>query len=172
MTSQPDSAGATPPLRTTPPPGAGASGATQPLDPGATRPVGAGPAAPTTGGGTPQDAPLDQPWPPARPPGTPSSGPVPPMPPGPAPAQPVRRLIPAPTGANWALVVISLLLVLAATAEIAYLLGFRPDSDIRVGPGALIGAGGLLVLVGIVGLLGQRRSRTAQSRPHPDARRE
>ena len=56
------------------------------------------------------------------------------MPPGPAPAQPVRRVIPAPTGANWALVVISLLLVLVAAAEIAYLLGFRPDSDIRVGP--------------------------------------
>jgi hypothetical protein len=147
MTSQPDPAGATQPL-----------GATQPVGPDH-------PGAATAGASTPQDAPLGQPWPPAAQqpsqldqPGPATGMPAPPLP-APAPAKVARRVYPAPTGTNWILVVVALLLVLASAAEIAYLLGYRPDGNVQIGPGVLIGAGGLLVLVGVVGLLGQRRSR-------------
>lgn len=110
---------------------------------------------------TPQDAPAGQPWPntewQARPQAAepaPQAPPTPSTPPAAAePTKPQRRVIPAPTGPNWALAVVGVLLMLAAGAAIAYLQGYRFDGSFRFGPATLIGVGAFLVAVGVVGSL-------------------
>ena len=99
---------------------------------------------------TPQDAPAGQPWPQSEWAPQPTSAPQTP------PQQ--RRLIPAPTGPNWVLATVGVLLMFAAGAAIAYLLGYRPDGTIRFGPPALIGLGAVLVFIGLVGSLVRSRS--------------
>ena len=114
-------------------------------------------------GPTPQDAPAGQPWPPTE------------RQPSAAVAPPQRRVIAAPQGPNWVLATVGVLLMLAAGASIAYLLGYRADGTFRFGPQALIALGALLVLVGIVGSLirsrscGSSRRREAATRRGSDA---
>lgn len=73
-----------------------------------------------------------------------------------APSMP-RRVIPAPTGPNWPLVGVGLLLVVASVALVGYLLGF-PSADLAAwGPKTVSVAGAALVAVGLVGLVMRRR---------------
>ncbi|MEI2766831.1 MAG: hypothetical protein V9F82_14300 [Dermatophilaceae bacterium] len=68
-----------------------------------------------------------------------------------------RRVIPAPTGPNWPLVGVGLLLVVASVALVGYLLGY-PSADLAAwGPKTVSVAGAALVAVGVVGLLMRRR---------------
>ncbi|MGV1009356.1 MAG: hypothetical protein ACOYBY_12205 [Dermatophilaceae bacterium] len=110
---------------------------------------------------TPQDAPVGQPWPNTQWQAGPSTaGQAPrtptaatPTPSVPAEPGPQRRVIPAPTGPNWALAIVGVLLMLGAGAAVAYLQGYRPDGSFQLGPATLIGVGAILVAVGIVGSL-------------------
>ena len=121
---------------------------------------------------TPQDAPAGQPWPHTEWQPQPASGEQVPQPPSapttPSPAAPPpppqRRVIPAPGGPNWVLAIVGVLLMLAAGAAIAHLLGYRPDGSFRFGPPALIGLGAVLVLVGVVGSFARGRSGRSSGR--------
>ena len=62
------------------------------------------------------------------------------------------------------LATVGVLLMLAAGAAIAYLLGYRPDGSFRFGPPALIGVGAVLVLVGVVGSVVRSRSCRSSGR--------
>lgn len=99
-------------------------------------------------GPTPQDAPAGQPWPHSE---------WQPPPAASAPA-PQRRVIPAPTGPNWVLATLGILLMITAGVAIASLLGYRPEGTIQFGPQALVGVGAVLVLVGVIGSLVRGRS--------------
>ncbi len=134
----------------------------------------------------PQDAPLGQPWPVPQPssgpaaqptaggppvdPDTSSVGAFPPPPaaehqaPTPVPGSSSSTRPSAPTGPNWGLVSVGVLLVLAAGLLLAYLLGYRPDADVRFGPQALIALGAALLLVGAVGSLARRRLSASRRR--------
>lgn len=106
------------------------------------------PAAP---GPTPQDSP----WPGAGgPPAWPSAPDLSPQPDG---SDPERRIIPAPTGPNWPLIVVGVVLVVASAALAGSLLGYPAVDLAALGPRALSIVGAVLVAAGVVGLLARRR---------------
>ena len=94
----------------------------------------------------PQDAPTSPPaWAP----------PVAAPPPAPAP-RPVEY-VPAPTGPNWSLVIVGVVLMAVAAGVVAnQVSGFQVAQLQTRGPGALIGIGLLCALIGILGMARRR----------------
>lgn len=69
---------------------------------------------------------------------------------------PTRRVIPAPSGPNWSLVLGSLTLLAGAGCVLGWLAGIRISLDVAL-PTVLVAAGVMLVLVGQIGLIVKRR---------------
>ncbi len=97
----------------------------------------------------PQDAP-------AAPPAWAPPVAAPPLAPPPRPVE----YVPAPTGPNWSLVIVGVVLMAVAAGVVAnQVSGFQVAQLQTVGPGALIGIGLLCALIGILGMA-RRRHRS------------